>query len=59
MSNPPKRTLLWWILPGVIAGMPMPFKHPTRSTFWNNSQNECDCVQACLALKWEGETKEQ
>jgi protein-tyrosine phosphatase len=25
-----KRTLLWWLIPGVLAGMPMPFVHPER-----------------------------
>ena len=26
----PKSTLLWWVIPGVLAGMPMPFIHPER-----------------------------
>jgi atypical dual specificity phosphatase len=26
----PKSTLLWWVIPGVLAGMPMPFVHPER-----------------------------
>lgn len=30
MSNPPKSSLLWWVIPGVLAGMPMPFVHPER-----------------------------
>jgi len=30
MSNPQKGTLLWWVIPGVLAGMPMPFIHPER-----------------------------
>lgn len=30
MSNPPKSSLLWWVIPGVLAGMPMPFIHPER-----------------------------
>jgi len=30
MSNPPKSTLLWWVIPGVLAGMPMPYIHPER-----------------------------
>jgi atypical dual specificity phosphatase len=30
MSNPPKNNLLWWVFPGVLAGMPMPFIHPER-----------------------------
>ncbi|HUR44802.1 MAG TPA: dual specificity protein phosphatase family protein [Candidatus Saccharimonadales bacterium] len=24
------RKLLWWVIPGVLAGMPMPFIHPER-----------------------------
>ncbi len=30
MSSAPKQNLLWWIIPGVLAGMPMPFIHPDR-----------------------------
>src|SRR5215469_9934122 len=30
MSNPPKSNLLWWVIPGELAGMPMPFIHPER-----------------------------
>ena len=30
MSNPPESNLLWWVIPGVLAGMPMPFIHPER-----------------------------
>jgi hypothetical protein len=30
MSSPQKRNLLWWVIPGVLAGMPMPFIHPER-----------------------------
>jgi len=26
----PKQNLLWWVIPGVLAGMPMPFIHPDR-----------------------------
>jgi atypical dual specificity phosphatase len=26
----PKSTLLWWVIPDVLAGMPMPFVHPER-----------------------------
>ena len=25
-----KNSLLWWVIPGVLAGMPMPFVHPER-----------------------------
>jgi hypothetical protein len=30
MNNSQKRSLLWWVIPGVLAGMPMPFIHPER-----------------------------
>jgi len=30
MNDAPKSNLLWWIIPGVLAGMPMPFIHPDR-----------------------------
>jgi polymorphic toxin system DSP-PTPase phosphatase-like protein len=30
MSSVPKDNLLWWVIPGVLAGMPMPFIQPER-----------------------------
>ena len=30
MSNPQKNSLWWWVIPGVLAGMPMSFIHPER-----------------------------
>jgi hypothetical protein len=30
MNIPQKGNLLWWVIPGVLAGMPMPFIHPER-----------------------------
>lgn len=30
MNESPDRDLLWWLIPGVLAGMPMPFLHPER-----------------------------
>lgn len=30
MNNFQKNELLWWLIPGVLAGMPMPFVHPER-----------------------------
>jgi len=30
MSGSPKNNLLWWVIPGVLAGMPMPFVHQER-----------------------------
>jgi atypical dual specificity phosphatase len=30
VNNSQKSPLLWWIIPGVLAGMPMPFIHPER-----------------------------
>ena len=30
MNGPQKSSLLWWVMPGILAGMPMPFIHPER-----------------------------
>jgi hypothetical protein len=30
MSNSQKTSLLWWVIPGMLAGMPMPFINPER-----------------------------
>jgi len=30
MSGTAHRNLLWWAIPGVLAGMPMPYVHPER-----------------------------
>jgi len=30
MSSPQNDNQLWWVIPGVLAGMPMPFIHPDR-----------------------------
>ena len=30
MSSPQKNHLLWWVTPGELAGMPMPFINPER-----------------------------
>jgi len=30
MSTQQKAGFLWWVIPGVLAGMPMPFVHPER-----------------------------
>ncbi len=30
MDDPQKGSLLWWVIPGVLAGMPMPYVHPER-----------------------------
>lgn len=30
MSSTKSDNLLWWVIPGVLAGMPMPFLHPDR-----------------------------
>ena len=30
MSTAQRNNLLWWAIPGVLAGMPMPFIHPER-----------------------------
>ena len=39
MSDLPKSTLLWWAIPGVLAGMPMPFVHPERRLNLGGSLN--------------------
>jgi atypical dual specificity phosphatase len=31
---------LWWLIPGVLAGMPMPFIHPERRLAGGGSLNE-------------------
>src|SRR4051812_24207801 len=30
MSSAQESNLLWWVIPSVLAGMPMPFIHPGR-----------------------------
>ncbi len=30
MPNMQNNNLLWWVIPGALAGMPMPFVHPDR-----------------------------
>src|SRR5262245_50957485 len=30
MSGTQQNSSLWWVIPGVLAGMPMPFIHPDR-----------------------------
>ncbi len=30
MNDTQESSLLWWVIPGVLAGMPMPFLHPDR-----------------------------
>lgn len=30
INDAPQDDLLWWVIPGVLAGMPMPFIHPER-----------------------------
>jgi Polymorphic toxin system, DSP-PTPase phosphatase len=30
MNDSTKSGLVWWVIPGVLAGMPMPFIHPER-----------------------------
>jgi hypothetical protein len=30
VSSSNSNNLLWWVIPGVLAGMPMPFIHPAR-----------------------------
>ena len=30
VDSAPRTSLLWWVIPGTLAGMPMPFIHPDR-----------------------------
>jgi CheY-like chemotaxis protein len=30
IARPGRNSLLWWVIPGALAGMPMPFVHPER-----------------------------
>ena len=30
MNGVPRENLLWWVIPGALAGMPMPFVHLDR-----------------------------
>jgi hypothetical protein len=30
MPETPNTSMLWWVIPGVLAGMPMPYLHPDR-----------------------------
>jgi hypothetical protein len=30
MNDSERRTPLWWVIPGLLAGMPIPFVHPER-----------------------------
>ena len=30
MSSAQQDSLVWWVIPGILAGMPMPFVHPER-----------------------------
>ena len=30
MNGPQKGSLLWWVIPEILAGMPMPYIHPER-----------------------------
>lgn len=30
MNIAPRASFLWWVIPGTLAGMPMPFIHPER-----------------------------
>ena len=40
MNNPQNNSMLWWVIPGVLAGMPMPFIHPDRRLNSGGGLNE-------------------
>ena len=40
MSAAQKDNLLWWAIPGVLAGMPMPFVHPERRMACGGALND-------------------
>lgn len=42
MTDTKKSNLLWWIIPGVLAGMPLPFIHPDRRTAGGGGLNAFD-----------------
>jgi atypical dual specificity phosphatase len=42
MSDAAKSNLLWWVIPGVLAGMPMPFVHPDRRMNGGGALNAYD-----------------
>jgi atypical dual specificity phosphatase len=40
--NAQKGNFLWWLIPGVLAGMPMPFIHPERRLVGGGAMNAFD-----------------
>jgi atypical dual specificity phosphatase len=42
MSRTPKSNLLWWLIPNVLAGMPMPYLHLDRRLAGSGSLQACD-----------------
>jgi protein-tyrosine phosphatase len=42
MGDAHNNKLLWWVIPGVLAGMPMPFIHPDRRMAGGGSLNAFD-----------------
>ena len=42
MSNNRQSGLLWWVIPGVLAGMPMPFIQPDRRMAGGGSLEDFD-----------------
>ena len=41
--------MLWWVIPGALAGMPMPFIHPER---WLNMGAPLIAYEDELPLSW-------
>lgn len=48
MSSAPTDNLLWWVIPGVLAGMPMPFIHPERRMAGGGALTDFDDELAAL-----------
>src|SRR5262245_17252958 len=42
MSDVQKDGLLWWVIPGVLAGMRMPYVHSERRLAQGAALNACD-----------------
>lgn len=42
LVNNAQNNLLWWVIPGVLAGMPMPFIHPERRLAGGGALNSFD-----------------
>jgi hypothetical protein len=50
MSGAQKDKLLWWVIPNVMAGMPMPFIHPERRMSCGGALSAYDDELAALHM---------